>query len=231
MKNDQELQNWLASLREETPTDLEMARWKQAVRAQAAKTAPAKPRRSWMWKIPLELTKVAALLVAGFLAGDYYTKVEAEGQFFSQVTASGPVARDTTISALSESYPLFSAKNVRVVDGRGKTWLANLDMDSEFVGVTTHQGTIVFSTFPFRGAEAVGEVAGTQARLKFSSGLEIRMTAAEPLLAEGGNATVYAVHLAQNKSAAPGVVQVFEAATEDRVLSRIAPAAAPVLSQ
>jgi len=234
MEHDQELRQWLQSLREESPTDLEMARWKQAVRAQAAKTAP-KPRRGWAWKVSLELSKAAALLVAGFLAGDYYMKVyETGGPMFSQIAVStAPNTAEESpieISALSE-YPLLSAAGVRVVDGQGRTWAEDLNLDSEFIGIATHRGTLVLSAYPFRGAEEAGEADGKQARLKFRSGLEIRLTAATPLLSTGGKAKLYALYSSADRTGAKGTVQVFEAETEDRILARLGGASGSVLSQ
>lgn len=260
---DPELDQWLKSLQDEgAPTDLEMARWKKAVNAQAAKSAPPVVTRPFIRSFIFELSKVAAALVIGFVGGAYSLEKyqESRDQTLYQVDSSqireevvakgadesaamggsGPVRKigrpegsiadsistpvaQTLDAAMTkaEAYPPLVGQSVRIAEAKGnRVWASGLNLDSEFLGITTAQGTLVLSTFPFKGSMEVGVLEGKSTTIRLPHVAELRMTSETAFLPPTKKVKLYGLFAASVRTA-KNQAQIFEAATEDRILSRL----------
>jgi len=114
----------------------------------------------------------------------------------------------------------ISGKNIVIYERNGKVWADQIATEraSIYLGVTTHQGTVLLSFSPFKGAQVIGEAKG--GRIKIKNKPSIFFQSETPFLPKDIKANVYGIVLPNVRSDSPNSVSSYSSDKENEFLKR-----------
>ncbi len=125
---------------------------------------------------------------------------------------------DETYKDLSK-IPLV-AEDMVIYDNFGKIWAHNLNFVGIYTGVTTINGTLLLSFYPFQGAKQLGTAGNNQAKLQLTDKLSITLRSQEALLPPGIEAPVYGLYESKRRSESLDSQTIFNRSNEQEFLER-----------
>lgn len=108
-----------------------------------------------------------------------------------------------------------------IVDNKGNAWARNIGFEGKYVGITTAQGALMLSYYPFAGAKVLGFARGSEIVLQPKPGLVLQMSSSTPLLGSGQSNKVYGIYIPEKKTDSHSKQGVFSLGKEQDFLKRM----------
>lgn len=119
-----------------------------------------------------------------------------------------------------QEFPL-SLNNAIIYDNKGQVWGREIDIESRYIGITTHRGRVALSFFPFKGAKEIGIVRGSQIVIEAPKDDKIYIQTNTPILNSKKSAKIYGFVDYKKRTDRIHSVQSSSSGEEKEFLSRL----------
>jgi hypothetical protein len=109
-----------------------------------------------------------------------------------------PTLRDDIPTALTE-YKI-AGDDIAIIDNAANLWADHLTIEGKYVGITTHQGTLLLSYYPFKNAAEFGVASGNRIEVSLGNNLEVSLVSKAAFLPGAMVGKVYGRYLPKQKS-------------------------------
>lgn len=131
-----------------------------------------------------------------------------------------PSLREVSSPTSVTNLPI-GGSSMTISDNQGYLWANDVEISGNYIGVTSHRGTLVISYLPFAGAKEMGAAEGNQIILHPDQKFEITLRSLTSFLPAGMIARVYGIYLPEKKSSGLHSLHSFNSNKEEKILETL----------